>query len=72
MSQSVYTAIDDAVPKAIVTISGATHFSWFGPLDGDRGKSGATALAWQKVFLDGDERWKPALLTAMANPTNVK
>jgi hypothetical protein len=46
----------------MITFSGATHFSWFGPGDAGRGESGAFALAFQKVYLEGDERWKPILL----------
>ena len=72
MSQSVYRSIDESVPKMLVTISGASHFSWFSPQDGERGRSGAIALAWQKTYLDGDERWKPLLQMARGNPTNVK
>jgi len=41
--------------------SGATHFNWFGPEDAGRGVSGQYALAFQKVFLEGDERWRPIL-----------
>ena len=44
-----------------LTIAGATHFSWFGPEDAGMGTSGKYALAFQKVFLEGDERWKPPL-----------
>lgn len=41
-------------PSMLVTISGYTHFNWFGPTQ----ISGYYALAWQKVYLEGDERWK--------------
>jgi hypothetical protein len=62
MAQSSYRGIPEATPKMMITFSGATHFSWFGPGDAGRGESGAFALAFQKVYLEGDERWKPILL----------
>jgi hypothetical protein len=62
MSQTVYTQLPAQTPKMMVTISGATHFNWFGPADAGRGASGEAALAFQKVYLEGDERWKPLLL----------
>jgi hypothetical protein len=73
MSQSVYTAIPSSTPKMMVTISGATHFNWFGPRDAGGGVSGETALAFQKVYLEGDERWKPLLLTSRGTKnTNIQ
>lgn len=61
MAQSSYTSMPAGTPKMMLTISGATHFNWFGPRDAGRGASGAAALAFQKVFLEGDERWRPLL-----------
>ena len=58
MSDGVYAALQG--PKMQVVASGASHFAWFGP--GDSGVSGEYGLAFQKVFLEGDERWKPLLL----------
>ena len=49
-------------PKMMVTVSGASHLDWFGPTHAGMGVSGETALAFQKVYLEGDERWKPLLL----------
>ncbi len=69
MSSGVYRAIPDSTPKMMITFRGATHFSWFGPGDAGRGESGAYALAFQKVFLEGDERWKPLLLMPPQNGT---
>jgi hypothetical protein len=34
-----------------------SHFNWFGPDN----QTGVYALAWQKVYLEGDTRWKPWL-----------
>jgi hypothetical protein len=62
MSQGVYPTMSG--PKMLVSIAGATHFSWFGPTDAGNGISGQTALAFEKVFLEGDERWKPLLLSS--------
>ena len=74
-SQGSYRAIPEATPKMMVSISGATHFSWFGPTDAGRGVSGQYALAFQKVYLEGDERWQP-ILKMMASggtvTTNIK
>jgi hypothetical protein len=53
----------------MMSIAGATHFSWFGPTGAGNGMSGETALAFQKVFLEGDERWKPLLLSSRGTVT---
>jgi phage tail protein X len=66
-SQDAYNGIPDTTPKMIISIAGATHFSWFGPDDAGRGTSGAYALAFQKVFLEGDDRWRSLLLKAPSN-----
>jgi pimeloyl-ACP methyl ester carboxylesterase len=74
-SQGSYRSIPETTPKMMVSISGATHFNWFGPTDAGRGVSGQYALAFQKVYLEGDERWKP-ILKMMASggtvTTNIK
>jgi hypothetical protein len=74
--QAAYDAMPATTPKMLVTIAGATHFNWFGPGDAGRGASGAMALAFQKVFLEGDERWRKVLLTkpsgATVTATNIK
>jgi pimeloyl-ACP methyl ester carboxylesterase len=58
-----------ATPKMQVNIDGATHFSWFGPADAGGGTSGKYALAFQKVFLEGDQRWRPLLDAKVAGAT---
>jgi pimeloyl-ACP methyl ester carboxylesterase len=63
MSQGVYASIPDSTPKMLVSIPGVTHFDWFGPADAGMGTSGKYALAFQKVFLEGDTRWKSLLMT---------
>lgn len=74
MAESVYRGIADSTPKMLITISGSTHFDWFGPADAGRGTSGSYALAFQKVFLEGDTRWKSLLLkepTSGSVETNI-
>jgi hypothetical protein len=61
MSESVYGAIPAGTPKMMVSIAGGNHFSWFSPTSAGGGISGEVALAFQKVFLEGDERWRPFL-----------
>ena len=73
MTESVYPAIPGSTPKMMVNIAGATHFNWFDPADAGQGNSGETALAFQKVFLEGDERWRPFLLQSRGTKTtNIK
>ena len=60
-SQSAYDAMGSTL-KMLVKIPNADHFAWFGPADAGQGMSGMYALAFQKVYLEGDERWKPLLL----------
>ena len=75
MAEGVYAGIADPTPKMLINVSGATHFNWFGPSDAGRGTSGKYALAFQKVFLEGDERWRPLLLekpSAASQMTNIQ
>jgi hypothetical protein len=69
MSETAYTAIDATTPKMMVIIPATAHLAWFGPKDAGDGISGETALAFQKVFLEGDERWRPFLLQAGGTKT---
>ena len=62
-TNSSYGVIPSPTPKMILDIPNETHFNWFSPTDAGMGESGAYALAFQKVFLEGDERWKAILLT---------
>jgi pimeloyl-ACP methyl ester carboxylesterase len=64
-SQTAYDAMG-STPKMLVKIPSASHFAWFDPNDAGRGMSGMYALAFQKVFLEGDERWRSLLLTTPA------
>lgn len=61
MANTAYNGIAAPTPKMMVTVPQATHFSWFSPTSAGSGISGQAALAFQKLFLEGDERWKPLL-----------
>jgi pimeloyl-ACP methyl ester carboxylesterase len=60
-SEAAYGAMPDTTDKMLVTIPATSHFEWFDQNAGN-GRSGEYALAFQKVFLAGDERWRPLLL----------
>jgi dienelactone hydrolase len=60
-SQDVFEIMDDATPKMLYEVEGEGHFSWGTPRT-NGGAVGRYALSWQKVFLDGDERFLPFLL----------
>jgi pimeloyl-ACP methyl ester carboxylesterase len=62
MSEKAYDAIPEFIPKMMISIAGAGHSDWSGPTEARGGLSGEAALAFQKVFLAGDERWMPFLL----------
>lgn len=55
-SQDVFQIIDDDTPKMLYEVRRAGHFVWGTPRT-NRGAVGRYALSWQKVFLDGDERF---------------
>ncbi len=59
MSQPVYEAIPESTPKILYEVDGATHFD-ISPSTGG-GLFGMYGLSWQKVFLEGDERYRKFL-----------
>jgi hypothetical protein len=75
-AQAAYGQIPNTTQKMLITISGGDHLlTWFGPRDGGGGVSGMYALAFQKVFLEGDTRWKSLLVTkpgTHAQTTNIQ
>jgi len=71
MSQTVYNQMGSSTSKMMISINLANHLNWFGPTDAGGGTSGKYALAFQKVFLEGDERWRPFLLQAPSNGTRT-
>jgi hypothetical protein len=68
MGTPAYDSIDATVPKMRVTIQSG-HAGQ--PTSGG-GKSGQYGLAWQKLFLEGDERWRPLLVGAMSDASTLK
>jgi hypothetical protein len=68
MGMSSYRSIADSVPKMAVTVNSG-HAGQ--PTSGG-GASGKAGLAFQKVYLEGDERWKPILKMIDATDTNIK
>lgn len=68
-SQGAYDGLPGSTPKMMVSINGASHFSWFSPTGAGNGISGQYALAFQKVYLAGDTRWKSLLLTQPGQAT---
>jgi hypothetical protein len=69
MAQGSYSGIPTTTPKMMISITGVGHLSWFGPTSAGGGTSGKYALAFQKVFLDGDERWMSLLTGTPSNGT---
>jgi len=67
MGMSSYNGIADTVPKMAVTVS-AGHS---GQPSAGGGDSGAAGVAFQKVFLEGDTRWRPLLLMVDADETTI-
>jgi hypothetical protein len=61
MSQPVYQVIPDTTPKMLYEVQGAGHFDFNDPAFND-GATGRYALAWQKVFLEDDARYRQFLL----------
>ncbi|HET9933748.1 MAG TPA: hypothetical protein VFQ35_23755 [Polyangiaceae bacterium] len=73
-SQTAYDAMG-STSKMLIKVPNATHFNWFDPTDAGQGMSGEYALAFQKVFLEGDQRWRPLLLAKPAQgsgATNIQ
>jgi hypothetical protein len=67
-SEPAYADVPDTTDKALITVSGG-HV---GQPTAGGGDSGAHALAFQKVYLEGDERWRPILLAADWDETNLE
>jgi hypothetical protein len=64
----VYDSIPASTPKIRVTVSSG-HAGQPSAGGGDSGKWG---LAFMKLYLDGDERWKPLLLADDATASNIQ
>jgi hypothetical protein len=62
MGMASYSSIAAPTPKMAVTIPSGHA----GQPSSGMGQSGEAGLAFQKVYLEGDERWKPLLLSIKA------
>lgn len=61
-SEWAYNDMSDDIPKMWIMLNGGVgHLDWFGP-DAAWGMGGAYGLAFAKLFLEGDVRWKSTLL----------
>jgi hypothetical protein len=67
MSQPVYEMIPASTPKILYEIEGASHFD-ISPTTGG-GLFGLYGLSWQKVFLEGDVRYRKFL--TLPKPANA-
>jgi hypothetical protein len=63
-----YSSMPATTPKMIVTLS-STHI---GQPSAGLGMQGAWGLAFQKLFLDGDERWRAVLLSGNYDDTTIQ
>lgn len=63
-----YAGIADSVPKMRIQVSSGHN----GQPTAGGSISGAVGLAFQKVFLEGDERWRPLLVAAESVETNIQ
>jgi hypothetical protein len=64
----MYDGIADSVPKMRILNSNG-HI---GQPSAGGGQSGRVGLAFQKVFLEGDTRWRPLLVGTKSEATNIK
>jgi dienelactone hydrolase len=60
-SENAYDIIPDSTPKLLYVMATEGHFSWGTPTTNNNA-SGRYVLAWEKVFLEGDERYRSFLL----------
>jgi hypothetical protein len=63
-----YNAMPETTPKIRVTVTSGHA----GQPSAGSNMSGAWGLAFQKAFLDGDERWITLLKSAPSNATNIQ
>lgn len=61
MSQPVYDVIPDSTPKLLYEVQGASHFDFNDPAFLN-GAPARYALSWEKVYLEGDMRYRKFLL----------
>lgn len=63
-----YAKLGMQTPKMRVTVAS----DYNGQPSAAMGASGGYALAFQKLFLEGDERWRPLLVMAKSDETTIK
>jgi hypothetical protein len=56
-TQNAYNTIPSTTPKLMYIRSDMGHFDWGTPTAG-RGVIGRYVMAWNKTFLEGDERYR--------------
>lgn len=61
-SQQAYAEIPETTPKILYEFGSAGHFAFGTPLRTGEGALGRYGLAFQKVFLEGDERYRQLIL----------
>jgi len=60
-SEAAYDTIPDSTAKLLYVFSTLGHFDWGSPTAGFNAV-GRYVLAWEKTFLEGDQRYRPFLL----------
>lgn len=74
-TQNAYAAIPASTPKLMYIMSDLGHFDWGTPA-AENNAAGRYVMAWEKTFLEGDERYRPFLLVkgpnAQAWETNLQ
>jgi hypothetical protein len=60
-SDAAYNAIPSSTPKLLYVMLLEGHFSWGTPRTNSNA-SGRYVLAWEKLFLEGDQRYKRFLV----------
>lgn len=71
-SQPAYAVVPDSTPKLIYEIAGTGHFAFGTPLTTQGGALGRYGLAFQKVYLEGDERYKQFLTVPAPNASTFE
>jgi hypothetical protein len=60
-SEAAYSSIPESTPKLLYVIATEGHFSWGTPRTNNNAV-GRYVLAWEKLFLEGDQRYERFLL----------
>ena len=71
MSQPIYSQIPENVPKMLYEIAGLGHDAGNNPANNSK-NVGLYGLSWQKVFLEGDRRYRDFLLTKGPNASDFR